>query len=87
MIRRLDDTKRIAHLMSETKDAVVIGGGVLGLEAAWELKKAGLHVTVLELAPMLMGRQLDLPAGELLKTISEGHGIMIYTAVQITVLN
>ena len=84
MIRRLDDTKRIAHLMSETKDAVVIGGGVLGLEAAWELKKAGLHVTVLELAPMLMGRQLDLPAGELLKTISEGQGIMIYTGVQIT---
>lgn len=84
VIRRLDDTKRIAHLMSETKDAVVIGGGVLGLEAAWELKKAGLHVTVLELAPMLMGRQLDLPAGELLKMISEGQGITIHTGVQIT---
>ena len=37
----------------------MIGGGVLGLEAAWELKKAGLEVQVLEAAPVLMGRQLD----------------------------
>ena len=38
-------------LMKSTEKAVVIGGGVLGLEAAWELKKAGLEVTVLEMAP------------------------------------
>ena len=36
--------------MEKAENAVVIGGGVLGLEAAWELKKAGLKVTVLEVA-------------------------------------
>ena len=40
------------------------------LEAAWELKKAGLSVTVLEAAPMLMGRQLDATAGSILEEIS-----------------
>ena len=64
-------------------DAVVIGGGVLGLEAAWELKKARCKVTVLELAPRLMGRQLDEGAGEMIKAVSEAQGITIHTGVQI----
>lgn len=54
-----------------------------GLEAAWELKKAKCEVTVLELAPVLMGRQLDREAGEMLQKISEGQGIRIHTGVQI----
>lgn len=82
-IRRLSDTKKVAEKLKETKHAVVIGGGVLGLEAAWELKKSKCEVTVLELAPVLMGRQLDKTAGEMLKKISEGQGIKIYTCVQI----
>ncbi len=82
-IRRLSDTKKVAEKLKETKHAVVIGGGVLGLEAAWELKKSRCEVTVLELAPVLMGRQLDKTAGEILKKISEGQGIQIHTGVQI----
>lgn len=83
-IRRLDDTKKIARLLPNVKHVVVIGGGVLGLEAAWEMKKAKCQVTVLELAPQLMGRQLDEAAGEVLKAISQGQGIAIHTGVQIT---
>ncbi|MBS6196056.1 MAG: FAD-dependent oxidoreductase [Clostridiales bacterium] len=82
-IRRLADTKKIGELLPQVKHAVVIGGGVLGLEAAWELKKAKCEVTVLELAPILMGRQLDEGAGEVLKTISQSQGIEIHTGVQI----
>lgn len=82
-IRRLSDTKKVAEKLKETKHAVVIGGGVLGLEAAWELKKSRCEVTVLELAPVLMGRQLDKTAGEMLKKISEGQGIQIHNGVQI----
>ena len=82
-IRRLSDTKKVAEKLKETKHAVVIGGGVLGLEAAWELKKSKCEVTVLDLAPVLMGRQLDKTAGEMLKKISEGQGIKIHTGVQI----
>ncbi len=82
-IRRLDDVRRVEDLMKQSKSAVVIGGGVLGLEAAWELKKAGLDVTVLEAAPVLMGRQLDESAGEILKDIASKQGIKILTGVNI----
>ncbi len=85
-IRRLSDTQKVTSLLPETKEAVVIGGGVLGLEAAWELKKAHCKVTVLELAPRLMGRQLDEAAGEMLKSISEAQGITIHTGVQIAAI-
>lgn len=82
-VRRLGDTRKIAGLLHDVKHVVVIGGGVLGLEAAWEMKKAGCSVTVLEIAPVLMGRQLDTPAAELLKTISQDCGIDIRTGVQV----
>ncbi len=82
-IRRLADTRKIAGLLPEVKNVVVIGGGVLGLEAAWEMKKAKCNVTVLEIAPVLMGRQLDQGAAELLKIISENCGIAIRTGVQV----
>ena len=42
-IRRLSDVRRVETLMMSTGKAVVIGGGVLGLEAAWELKKPALR--------------------------------------------
>lgn len=82
-IRRIDDTRKIAALLPSVRNAVVIGGGVLGLEAAWELKKAHINVTVLELAPQIMGRQLDDEASRMLTAISEGLGISIRTAVNI----
>ncbi|MFR5601195.1 MAG: NAD(P)/FAD-dependent oxidoreductase [Lachnospiraceae bacterium] len=82
-IRNVDDVKQVQQLLPETKEAVVIGGGVLGLEAAWELKQSGCQVTVLELAPQLMGRQLDEQAGALLKEIASDCGIDIHTGVQI----
>lgn len=82
-VRRLEDTRKIADMLPEVKNVVVIGGGVLGLEAAWEMKKAKCNVTVLEIAPVLMGRQLDLPAGELLKSISQECGVAIRTGVQV----
>lgn len=83
-VRRISDVEKISSLLKTSKTAVVIGGGVLGLEAAWELKKAGLSVTVLEAAPMLMGRQLDATAGSILEEISRRNGISIHTGVSIT---
>ena len=80
-IRRLADVERLEKLMKQTSEAVVIGGGVLGLEAAWELKKAGIHVTVLEAAPVLMGRQLDAGSAEILKEIAAKSGVEIRTGV------
>ena len=82
-IRRMSDIEKIEKLLDAVKNVVVIGGGVLGLEAAWELKKAHKEVTVLELAPQIMGRQLDEAASEMLTAISESNGIRIHTGVQI----
>lgn len=82
-VRRLADVRRVEALMKQTKHAVVIGGGVLGLEAAWELKKAGLSVTVLEVAPRLMPRQLDETAAALLTAAAEKAGIAVRTGAAV----
>ncbi|WP_367566198.1 FAD-dependent oxidoreductase [Lacrimispora sp.] len=76
-IRRLSDIEKINSLLPRSKKAVVIGGGVLGLEAAWELKKSGLSVTVLEHGSQLMSRQLDQEAGEFLKSLILEKGIEV----------
>jgi nitrite reductase (NADH) large subunit len=55
--------------------AVVIGGGLLGLEAAWGLKRRGMSVTVVHLMPILMERQLDAAAAELLRRDLASRGI------------
>ncbi len=59
--------------------AVVVGGGLLGLEAAAGLKEQGMHVTVLHLMPTLMERQLDPAAGHLLQRAIEARGIDVIT--------
>ncbi|MFT4055251.1 MAG: nitrite reductase large subunit NirB [Novosphingobium sp.] len=59
--------------------AVVIGGGLLGLEAAHGLTLRGMKVTVIHLMPTLMERQLDEAAGWLLKSALEGRGQTILT--------
>ncbi len=82
-IRRLSDTAKIQAMGSQLKRAVVIGGGVLGLEAAWELRKAKAEVTVLELAPTIMGRQLDDTAAELLLSCCAKSGVRVETGVKI----
>ena len=56
-IRRIADVEKVRKLVKTAKNAVVIGGGVLGLEAAWEIKKANCHVSVVEMMPSLMNRQ------------------------------
>ena len=85
-IRRLSDVEKVETLMEKAENAVVIGGGVLGLEAAWELKKAGLKVTVLEVAPVLMGRQLDAGSAEILKEIAAKHDVAIRTGVTVAAI-
>jgi nitrite reductase (NADH) large subunit len=62
--------------------AVVIGGGLLGLEAAWGLKRRGMSVTLVHLMPTLMERQLDVAAGELLRRDLEARGIAFFTNSQ-----
>ena len=82
-IRNIADVAKIRALMPGLKNTVVIGGGVLGLEAAWEMSKCS-KVTVLEVADKLMGRQLDDAAGNLLGEIIVATGIDFRVNVTIT---
>jgi nitrite reductase (NADH) large subunit len=71
------DVDLLLSLAARRKPVAVIGGGLLGLEAAYGLAKAGAPVTLLHLMDRLMERQLDAPAADLLKTLVERKGIKI----------
>ena len=77
--RDLDDVEKMLAAADQGGDAVVIGGGLLGLEAAHGLSLRGMKVTVIHLMPTLMERQLDEAAGWLLKTELERRGQTILT--------
>jgi nitrite reductase (NADH) large subunit len=71
------DVDLLLTLAAAKKRVVVVGGGLLGLEAAYGLAKAGAPVTLLHLMDRLMERQLDAPAGALLKSLVEKKGIKV----------
>ncbi|HVY24814.1 MAG TPA: nitrite reductase small subunit NirD [Steroidobacteraceae bacterium] len=73
--RDLHDVERMLTASKKYKRAVVIGGGLLGLEAAYGLKRRGMEVTVVHLLNTLMERQLDKTAAELLKASLEKRGL------------
>jgi nitrite reductase (NADH) large subunit len=72
------DVDLLLSLAAQRKRVVVVGGGLLGLEAAYGLAKAGASVTLLHLMDRLMERQLDRPAAGLLKSLVERKGIRIW---------
>jgi nitrite reductase (NADH) large subunit len=71
------DVDLLLALAARKRPVVVIGGGLLGLEAAYGLAKAGAPVTLLHLMDRLMERQLDAPAAALLKSLVERKGIEV----------
>ena len=77
--RDLDDVHAMLLAAQSRAKAVVIGGGLLGLEAAAGLNARGMDVTVLHVMPTLMERQLDPAAGYLLQKAVEDRGIKVIT--------
>ncbi len=77
VFRTLDDCRDIAAYAQGKKRAAVIGGGLLGLEAARGLQNFGLEVNVIHLAGHLMQQQLDPGAGAILKTSMEQLGVKV----------
>ncbi|MFX0085329.1 MAG: NAD(P)/FAD-dependent oxidoreductase [Candidatus Hodarchaeota archaeon] len=76
-IRNLSDAIKIRNRFKSGKKAVIIGGGVLGLEAANAAVSQGLKTTVIEYFPYLLPRQLDEEGGKILQKILESRGINI----------
>jgi nitrite reductase (NADH) large subunit len=73
--RDIADTEAMIDAAKHYKKSIVIGGGLLGLEAANGLKLRGMDVTVVHVMPWLMERQLDERAGKLLQASLEAKGI------------
>ncbi|SMF04792.1 assimilatory nitrite reductase (NAD(P)H) large subunit precursor [Alteromonadaceae bacterium Bs31] len=78
--RTIEDLEAMTASAKESKIGVVVGGGLLGLEAANALKNLGLEVHVVEFAPRLMAVQLDEGGGELLRKKITDLGVSIHTS-------
>ncbi|MGO2343699.1 MAG: FAD-dependent oxidoreductase, partial [Vibrio litoralis] len=72
--RTIEDLKAIEATAKKSKSGAVIGGGLLGLEAAGALKALGVETHVIEFAPVLMAEQLDLQGGLKLRNKIERMG-------------
>lgn len=77
--RDIHDVNQMLEYCQQRKNAVVIGGGLLGLEAAYGLKQRGMNVTVLHLMDRIMDRQLDAKASAMLQASIENKGIRVLT--------
>lgn len=80
--RDIADTQAMIDASARYRHAVVIGGGLLGLEAAYGLKRRGMDVTVVHIAPWLMERQLDEVAGAMLQKALEERGLRFLLKAQ-----
>lgn len=80
--RDIADTRAMIDTAATHRHAVVIGGGLLGLEAANGLRQRGMEVTVVHLAPWLLERQLDEVAGKLLQQALQERGIRFMLPAQ-----
>jgi len=78
-LRTLDDASAIKACAQQVSTAIVIGGGLLGLETARALLTAGLKVTVVEFFPHLLSRQLDAQGAEVLQSLLEAQGLKVIT--------
>lgn len=78
--RTIEDLDAINICAQRSKRGAVVGGGLLGLEAAGALKSLGVETHVIEFAPMLMAEQLDQMGGEQLKRKIESMGVHVHTS-------
>lgn len=79
VFRTIEDCQRIRAYTRPAGNAVVVGGGLLGLEAAKALSDLGLHVTIVHLSETLMNAQVDRLGGEMLRRAIERLGIFVRT--------
>lgn len=74
-LRTLEDAKAILALAAQARRAVIVGGGFVGLEAAWALYRRGLEVTVVEKMPQILPQQFDAYAAGILLREMQAEGI------------
>ena len=82
-LRGTRDFHNLRRRALTAKEAVLIGGGVIGIEMAWELLRLGIRCTILEAMPRLMARQLDAESAAVLQERIAAAGCACHTGVQI----
>lgn len=81
-LRTVDDAKKIIKKTTETNTAIILGGGLIGLKAAYALKKRGLEVTVVVKSPRILSQVVDETSAKLVQSYIEKNGIKILTGLQ-----
>jgi len=81
-VRTLDDARRVARCAAQCRETVIIGGGLLGLEAANALLKRGHRVQVIELADRMLPMQLDPEGSRFFQRIVEKAGVVVHLSAQ-----
>lgn len=85
-LRSLEDARKIQRATEDAKTLLLIGGGLLALELAWQFRQAGLELTIIELFPQLMPRQLDLESARYLEQVIRDHGVELILEDQVAQL-
>lgn len=80
------DSERINRHLPETKEAVIVGGGLVGLQSARALTSYGIRVTIIEKLPRLMPLQLDETASKMLLSAIESQGVTVLLDTEVTAL-
>lgn len=83
-LRTMDDALRISEVLPGVKRAVVLGGGLIGLKAAYALWKREVKVTVVEMLGQILPRMLDLPAAGMIEKSLEEKNILVRTGTRAT---
>ena len=78
-VRTAEDARRVREMARTAKSAVVIGGGVLGLEAAWALHQGGVPVSVVEFDARVMARQVDEETSQRIARAMKDCGVKLLT--------
>ncbi|PFS11657.1 NAD(P)/FAD-dependent oxidoreductase [Bacillus thuringiensis] len=85
-IRDMKEADELKGHLEDKESVVTIGGGVQGLETAWSILKDGKKVSIVEVAPLLMRRQLDTKSSLLLKRKIEKEGVKVYLNTSIDLI-
>ena len=86
-IKKLSDVETLKSELSNIKNMVIIGGGLLGLEAAWEIQKNNINVTVVELSERMLPRQLDTEGSSLFENLVNKTSVNVLLGESINFIN
>lgn len=86
-IKKLTDVEAVKKELPTTKNVVIVGGGLLGLEAAWEIQKRDINVKVIELSERILPRQLDNEGSHIFNNIVDTSSIDVLLGESIDFIN